>query len=356
MYQKTNQIFLSFSLLLVSLLPGCTVIDWLHDKFGSAKPVTVQKENSNSTSSENSIFVPEDGSKVLASMNGRPLVTEKSLALELKALGDANQEVKMMLSLYGEDEIKRGLVQRKVASALYERFLQEQGIQTSKEYQQELARLIDTVKEQFNQMYFLKAIPVTVTEKEKRDWYEQNKDAVPNLKISEGGVKASGVLFETEDKAKKFLANLKDAKYDLAKAAEKAQLPKDQIKDFNVVNPQSLHLDEGVRSVITGMNTFPSAELVKTDKGYWVVVATGKEETKYRSYDQIANEITQLIERIKRTEAAEKKIEELRKKFNVAIADELEKKKDSMESDSDDVQGAAALDDGAVEMNLAKQA
>ena len=170
-----------------------------------------------------------------------------------------------------------------------------------------------------NTKYFSQEHPVQVADAELQEFYDKNKDTMPDLLISRGGTKAVGVSFDKEDDAKAFLAKVNAAKGDVKKAADDAKLSKNY-RDFKLVNKQSVGIDAVLRDKVVELKKVPATELVKAgDKSIWVVRATEKEEVKYRPFDQVKAGLEQYVAREKRMEAFEKEISRLKQDYNVVV-------------------------------------
>jgi hypothetical protein len=299
---------------LISLiaLPGCS---W----FSSEEKVKTPQVGKAAPAVPGVEYV-NDGSTMVISMNGKPIVTERSLDEEYQQLLKDNPQIEQMLPLMGG---KDGLLDRLTAAladrAVLRRFIVEEGISSQSDYQVERDRMIKSVTDMLNVKYFNKKYAANVSEREVRDFYEKNKDTMPELVISRGGVQASGVKFSNEADAKAFLTKLKAAKNDLGATAKEAGLT-DQVQDFQIVNNQSMGIPPALREKITAMERFPAVELVKvSDNEFWVIKAASKEDTVYREYEHVKDNLKRFLEDSKREEIASKAINELKEKYGIKV-------------------------------------
>lgn len=305
-----------FSLTLLTstlfLLPGC-------DLFTSKKA-----ESSTAASAEQSASMPaaDDGSMVLVSIDSKPLITRKSLDKEKTELLESNPQLKAMIAYMDDKQLDRNLAEGLLSQALVDQFIVREGIDKDPQYQQELKRAEKSVKQVLNAKYFTQRFPVTISDAEVEDFYNKNKDVMPQLLISQGGVKASGVSFTKEQDAKDFLAKVKTNKGDLQKTAQAANLSSSFV-DWKVINGQTAGIDARLREKIMNLKA-PTIEMIKVDdKTFWVVNATSKEEKKYRPLDQIKDDLRQFLEKEKRVELFDQEIAKLKEQYKVKLNEEF---------------------------------
>ncbi len=295
---------MSCALLVSSLLilPGC----WLKDKLGLKK------------GSSSSAVAADDNTQVIATLDGKPLMTAGEFEKQFKNFIEKHPYGAMFAQMEGVDrKIFDGLVGQKVMT----RWVEEQGIQDSPEYKEYLDQLVQMLNARFFQMKH----PVTVGDAEIKAFYDQNKENMPEAVLSRGGVNASGVQFAKAADAKAFVEKAKGKALD--KAAKEASLG-DKFRDFKLVNAASIGVDSGLRDKIVVIKKFPTVEVFKaTDGTFWVVSATSKEEQKYRGYEELKPAIEQRLTAQKQEQAMEKALEQLKKDYNVKVVEEYFVKK-----------------------------
>lgn len=306
-----QKLFASAFLTALIVLPGCS---W----FSSDEKSKTQKEVAKGAPAIPGVEYVNDGSAVVISMNGKPVVSERSLDGEYEQLLKDNPQIEQMLPLMGG---KDGLLDRLTAAladrAVLRRFIVEEGISKQADYKEELERMIKSVTDMLNVKYFNKKYVANVSDRDVRDFYEKNKTTMPELLISRGGVQAAGVKFANEADAKAFVAKLKAVKNDLVAAAKEAGA---NVEDFQLVNNQSVGIAPALREKVLAMKSFPSVELVKVgDDAFWVVKATSKEDTVYREYEQVKDNLKRFLEDSKREEVAGKAINDLKEKYNIKV-------------------------------------
>ncbi len=155
--------------------------------------------------------------------------------------------------------------------------------------------------EQIRRMYAAKKFGddkvgrIVVTESEIMDYYNQHKD--PELVATPGGIKASGVEFDSKDKATAFFNKVKA---NPAMFNQAARTDGCKAKEFASVNKFSFDVDKAITGALEAKTSFPAVVLVQSaDKKWWVVLGSSKQETKYRSLDEVRDAIRGAVEREK---------------------------------------------------------
>jgi hypothetical protein len=173
-----------------------------------------------------------------------------------------------------------------------------------------------------NTKYFGSSHPIEVSDADVVKFYEENKESMPELLISRGGVKAAGVQFDKEVDAKAFATKAKGK--DIATVAKAEKIANDRVRDFNFVNDQSVGVNPAVRSKVVSLKKFPATEVVKGDeKTWWVVNATESQEAKYRPFEQVQAGLKQYVEKERRMAMFDKEIGTLKDKYAVKINDDF---------------------------------
>lgn len=308
----THKYFYIALLLPVIMLPGCGFIDWIKNKFGKETKGAEQVVDFSSPMTNISC---NDTSEILVTIKGKPAITVKTFERDFELLLEENPQLKSVLPFMPDarKNFLGGLVNQEVVDL----YVQQHNLDKKVEYKQDLERLQRSVVRMLNTKYFAAAHPVSVEEAEVASYYENNKDKMQELVISRGGVQTSGVQFEKEAEAKAFFTKVQGKSL---QAIAKVENITDKVKDFKLVNKQSVGIDPVLRSKIVAFEKVPTTELVKVnDKTFWVVQATSKEDAKYRSFEEVKEPIKQLVEREKSNEALQKVIEGLKQDMQVAV-------------------------------------
>lgn len=302
----SNKILVGGVVATLSFLPGCT------DMFkGSNNQATVSTATENRSSQATALT-----GDVLVTMKGVPVITTDSLEKEKEKLLKANPNLKQAIAFMDAREIDRQILEGLVHQKAIDEYVIANKIDQTAAYQAELRDLYESMERLLNSKYFTERNPVTVSEGDIKNFYETNKDK--SLKLSQGGVVATGIEFADGASARAFAARAKTSPGGFKKVAQEDGLNA-KIKDFKQVNNQSIGIDEQLRDKIAAMKTVPSVEVLESNGIFWVINATAKEESKYVPYDQIKDRIKEQLEQQKRGEAFTKDVENLKKEYGVEI-------------------------------------
>ena len=308
MAKHTKQMCLSLLLVPVLFLPGC----W---------PGEAAKEKS-STGGGDAVLVDkqaDDGSPVLLKIGGRSVITLKNIDEKFNCLLEESPNLKQVLPFMPDAKMNffKGLVSQEIVNE----YIRRHDIDRSPEYQRELENTLEQVKCMLNAKYFTERHPVEVSTSEIRKFYDENKDKIPDLMESQGGVKSEGVSFGNQEDAKAFLAKVKESKDSLEKVATDAGYANDY-HDFKLVNAQSVQIDPALKAKIAKLDRFPTTELLNVNDTWWVVKAESKTEPTYVAFDNLKQNLEEYLKKQKQMEVFEKTIETYKQQYDVEIHDE----------------------------------
>jgi len=292
----------------LSFLPGCALLDMF--KGNSSQAVT-------ESSSFGQAQVPMTG-EVLVTIKGMPAITTDTLMVEKEKFLKANPQIKQALGFMDPKAFDRNLLEGLIGQKIADEYVTSQKINQTAAYKTELKDLCESMERMLNAKYFSEKKTVSVSDSEVRAFYDANKDKLRGVMTSPGGVMATGIEFADGAAARAFVSRAKAAPGGFKKTAQDDGLNA-KIKDFKLVNPQSIGIDELLRDKVTGIKTVPSVELFEVNGKFWVVNATAKEEPKFIPYEQIKDKLQQELEQNKRVELFEKEINELRKEYAVEV-------------------------------------
>ncbi len=300
------------------LLPGCRFIDWMKEKFGGENPAQTT----------NTMMVAEvaapaaDGSAVLVTMGGKALITQTMLDAEKQKLIASNPQLQAMIAMMDEKQLNRNLVDGMASREIIRKYVADNKIDGSDKYKQDFEMVLNQVKDALNTRYFMDAFAVEVADSEIKQFYNENKDSIPNLLVSRGGVEAVAASFADQKSANEFMAKVKAAKSDITRAAKDAGIA-DKVQDFKLVNEQSLGIDPELRDKIVAIKAVPSLSAFKAGNEFWVVAATKKEDAQYRELDQVKDELKQMIEKEKTMKKFEEEVARLKGEYGIEINEEF---------------------------------
>ncbi len=267
------------------------------------------KKSSNATSLANAA----DGSTVLCTIGGKPVITAAQFEQYFNQFVAQNPRIQSMIQFFpnAKQEIFKTMANEEIVAY----WADENNISEDAEYQHELEQAIKMVKrglaaKNFQDKHVGK---VAVSDSEVKEYYEAHKN--PDLIVSPGGIKALGVEFATKASAQAFLDK---AKANPSKFNSVAEADKQKVREFAPINSFSFDVDKNVKDKVSELKTFPSVVLVQgADNKFWVVAAVSKEEAKHRSLDEVRDGIKSVIERDKLAKIWTDKLDDLRKKYDI---------------------------------------
>jgi hypothetical protein len=292
----------------LSFLPGCALLDMF--KGNSGQTVTESR-----TAGESS--APMTG-EVLVTMKGMPVITVDTLALEKEKFLKANPQIRQALGFMDPKAFDRDFLEGLIGQKIADEYVVSQNINQTDAYKTELNDLCQAMEHMLNARYFNEIKKVSVPEAEVRSFYESNKDKLRGVMTSAGGVMAAGIEFADGAAARAFVARAKAAPGGFKKVAQDDGLNA-KIKDFKLVNNQSLGIDELLRDKVVAIKAVPSIEMFDINGKFWVVNTTAKEEPKYVPYEQIKDKLQQELEQNKRVELLQQEIDRLRAEYAVEV-------------------------------------
>lgn len=306
------------TLVSLALLPGCAVLDMF-----KSSPVEEKAASATVTEQTESVESKMLTGEIVATLDGTPIVTSDSLEAEKDNLIKSKPELKAMLSFMDPNMLNKNLTEGLVSQEVVNKYVVDKGIDKSADYQKELADLVKNMRKILNVKFFSQQFDVSVSEKEARQFYDENKNSIPDLMLSQGGVTAKGIEFASKEDGQEFMNLVKAAGNDLAGVAQQQGVAS-SVKDFNGITAQSMGIDKQLKDKILATKTVPSVELVTSSTGAaWVIQIMSKNEPQYVPFEQVSQNIKQLLENNKRNEKIESEIATLRQKYNIVINEDF---------------------------------
>lgn len=236
-----------------------------------------------------------DGSQVLYTIDQRPVVTAAQFEDYYNQVLASDPRLQSMAGFL--PNLKKEIFDALANQELLVIWAENQNMFDSEEFQKNLNQGIQQIKRMHAAKKFgeEKVGKVTVTQAEIRDYYEQHKD--PELVATPGGIKASGVEFGNKDAATAFYNKVKNTPGAFSNAAKMDKL---NVKAFAPINKYTFDVDMPIKAALETKTTFPVVAMVQgSDKKWWVVVGESKQETKFRSLDEVRDAIAGAVEREK---------------------------------------------------------
>ena len=238
-------------------------------------------------------------SNVIATVGGLP-ITEEELNEFLKTLGPRGQA-------YNHPEGKKAIIGQLVANKLLLLDARRNLYETEPAFKAELAQLRDKLL--INYAADKAIASATVTDKDAEEYYNQNKERF----VTDESVNASHILVDTEDKALEILEEIKSGKISFEDAAKKnSGCPsKDNggcLGDFEK-GQMVPEFDAAVFAMEVGAI---SDAPVQTQFGYHLIKLNSKKGKENIPFEEIVDEIKDVLLQEKQRAAYESKINQLK--------------------------------------------
>ncbi|MDU1954667.1 MAG: peptidylprolyl isomerase [Peptoniphilus lacydonensis] len=246
-----------------------------------------------------------DRDKILATVNGKE-ITGVDYNLFLDSL---NPQIKQYFA--GEDMNKEI-----INELIYQALLYENAIAKGMDKDEEFLQVVEKTKESMLKNYALGKLLATVdvTEDEVKKFYEENKEAFKEKESAN----ASHILVSEEDKAREIYEKVKDGEDFETLAKKNSTCPsKEKGGDLGTFTRGQMvkEFEDAVFENEVGTVTEP----VKTQFGYHIIKINEKNEGRDLEFDEVKDKIFSQLKRQKEQDLYNKKIEELKEKYDVKM-------------------------------------
>jgi hypothetical protein len=335
--KQTSFLMLSASLL---FLPGCELLKQKEEAASaptSAKVPAVHKESAVPADAKQAAPV---GEVLVTLYDGKESrATVKDFELYMEEFLEAQPQYRAIIEFM--PGAKENIFEGMVNELLLTEWARNNKIDQKKEFQADLDKILKYGKRSLYVKYFQEAHPVSVSAGEVRKYYDENKNTIPRLMITPESVKARAVIFKDKATAEAFNAKVKESKADFVTAAADA---KETVKDLGEVTAQSFEVDGQLRKKVLEAKKFPAIELVAlSDNTYAVVEVLSRTEPQYVPFDEIKDEIENVLKQQKGAELLMKELEKLKQEFKLKVNKEyFEREKTAKEQQMQQQQGEQA--------------
>jgi parvulin-like peptidyl-prolyl isomerase len=256
----------------------------------------------------------------LATVNGKAITSEEVN----KVLLEGTQGRFMSLPKEKQDELQKRVVDGIITQELVFADAKKSGVLETAEYKQEFADITKRIEKQLSAKVWeqQQLAKVTVTEKEKKDYYNKNAAEF----VEKEKVHARHILVKEEGEAKAIISELKSLKGEKLKSKfiELAQkkstgpsAPKGGDLGYFPQGQMVPSFNDAVFSMKKGTITKTP---VKSQFGYHVIYLEDKQEGKKLSYADVENFIDQRLKMEKFKVKMEKKMAELKSAAKITYA------------------------------------
>lgn len=256
--------------------------------------------------------------------NGKPVVTKEEFETQLHALEESQPALRQLLQQWPADQQEQlfgQIAESLAAEQLILKRVEDIGLDKTAEYKDNAEKMHKAVERNLKVNMFQNELvkSVTISDAEAKDYYTANRDQQAVLKRPPfvtvlGGVKAEGFTAANEKEAQDLAEKAKKGNFAaIAKEAKKSVI------NFGVVNMQSSSVDSAVRVKVAGMKT-GAVEVVKgADNKYYVVKATGTQDSQYAKFDEVKDAVKEVMMSDKVGALYAKTMADLKEKYEVTI-------------------------------------
>lgn len=246
-----------------------------------------------------------DKDKVLAEVNGKK-ITGVDYNLFIDSL---NPQLKQY---FGGEELNKDVVNELVYQAL----LYEDAMEKGMDKEDEFIQVVEKTKESMLKTYALGKLLATAEVKDEdiKKFYEENKDAFKQAESAD----ASHILVAEEDKAREIYEKIKNGGDFEELAREFSTCPsKEKGGDLGTFTRGQMvkEFEDAVFENEVGTITEP----VKTQFGYHIIKVNKKNPARELTFDEVKDKIVEQVRRQKEKEIYNKKITELKDKYEVKM-------------------------------------
>lgn len=317
---------------------------------GGCKPVLdFFKKNAPCCSKKNCVTTfPTESEKtgiILLNVDGKPAINEEDFNKHLMQMLQANPYFRGASADSLPKPLKRKFFDELIKQELIIAWAEKNNVDQSAEFQKNFAELMKLVRRSLLVQEYEKKLfeEINVTDSDIKDHFNKNKEKFVK---EPGSVSVQGVEFDSRTAANQFLNNVKDKNFKVVANADY----KKEYKDFGKVTQQPTGYDASIPKEIKdkafAINKFPSTEIVTVNDKVWVVNFAEKTEPKHFEFNEIKDQLSEMLKGNKFREILNIKVDKLRKEFTVDVNEDYfgdtEVEVDEVEVDDSDVNPATA--------------
>lgn len=246
-----------------------------------------------------------DRDKILAEVNGKK-ISGVDYNLFIDSL---NPQLKQY---FGGDELNKDVVNELVYQAL----LYEDAMEKGMDKEDEFLQVVEKTKESMLKTYALGKLLATVevTDEDLKKFYEENKEAF----VKPESADASHILVEEEDKAREIYEKIQKGE-DFEELAKEFSTCPSKEKGGNLGTFTKGQMVKEFEDAVFENEVGTITEPVKTQFGYHIIKINQKNDAEELSFDEVKDKIEAQVRRQKEQDIYNKKITELRDKYEVKM-------------------------------------
>lgn len=246
-----------------------------------------------------------DRDKILAEVNGKK-ISGVDYNLFIDSL---NPQLKQY---FGGDELNKDVVNELVYQAL----LYEDAMEKGMDKEDEFLQVVEKTKESMLKTYALGKLLATVevTDEDLKKFYEENKEAF----VKPESADASHILVEEEDKAREIYEKIQKGE-DFEELAKEFSTCPSKEKGGNLGTFTKGQMVKEFEDAVFENEVGTITEPVKTQFGYHIIKINQKNDAEELSFDEVKDKIEAQVRRQKEQDIYNKKITELKDKYEVKM-------------------------------------
>ncbi len=273
---------------------------------------------------------------VLLNIDGKSVVTEDDFNKHLAQMLQANPYFRGATADSLPKQLQRKFFDELIKQELIVAWANKNNIREDQEFKKNYKELKKLVQRSLFVQFYEKKIfdDIKITDEEVKDHYNKNKDKFVK---EQGGILVEGVEFSSVNGVDAFLAKV------LGKEAEFKKIAKvsysKEFEDFGRVADKDLDgkLPKEIKNKVFALSKFPKVLKVAAGDKTWVVCALDKKDILYFGFDEIKDQLKEMIKVNKFKDLLNEKIDKLKNGFKININEDFFKDTVAPQKDIADV-------------------
>lgn len=297
---------LSIAVVAVVFLSGCDSVKNLFQKKDSQKEMAAEVKTG----------------MALLNIDGKVAVSEGDFDKYLTQMLQANPYFRGATAESLPKQLKRKFFDELIKQELIIAWANKNNIAAEEEFKKNYEELKKLVRRSLLVQSYEKKIfdGITVSDADVKDHFNKNKDKF--LK-EQGGALVDGVEFADDAQASAFLTKVTGKEGDFKKLAKEANektfksFGRIDLKDYNSALPKE------IKDKLTTVTKFPSTVKVAVKNKVWVVCVTDKKDSVYFNFDEVKDQLKEMLKINKFKEILNEKIDKLKNEFTLNINEDF---------------------------------
>lgn len=303
---------------LLSVLPGCALIETVKGWFGGAKSSTSTPKDM--TQAAASAQPEKDHGEWMIRIAGEPVFYKDDFNDSLDALVSSPQFRGAITAESLPTQMKLKVLQNLAKMKVFEKKAEEMGVHLSAEFLEQYEKTTTMIRQQMLVQFLQKQIfeEQVASEDEIKEEFAQNRERYVR---QPGGVALTAVKFDSEDAARSFLEAMGEEVDTFDQEAQKVE--NGEYRDFGRVTVQSPTLPDAFKQEMVEGDSFPLLKMVKDGDDFWVAFGKDKTEPEYMALDEVKQHLETMLKHGKFQQELENLEKEVWSAYNVEVNEEI---------------------------------